>query len=388
MSVSHLVANYGRCSVAFARGEGCRLYDTTGKMYLDAFAGVAVSALGYNHPKLVAAISRQAGAVTHVSNYFTVPEQEALAERLVTAAGWTGKVLFVNTGTEANEAAYKATRLWGNVAHGGRKTRIIAFTGGFHGRTMGSLSMTANPKYREPFAPLLPVEFLPFGDFAAATAAWGDDVAGVWVEPVQGEGGVMPAPPGFLAHLRTLCDKHESLLVFDEVQTGMGRCGAPFACQLAGVKPDILVLAKGLGGGVPIGAIVCTETVSALIKPGLHGTTFGGNPLACAAGLVVADEILQPVVLARVAARGEQLRRGLAQVFGSEAIDVRGRGLLCGVQLAVDPSAKLVAAARDHGLIVGPSGNNTLRLAPPLIISIAEIDEVLERLAAAWASVK
>ncbi len=396
VAASHLVGNYGRNPIAFVRGEGVRLYDAQGKAYLDAFAGVAVSALGHAHPKLVAAIARQAAAVAHVSNHYQIPEQEALAGRLVAAAGIKGtgplqKVLFVNTGTEANEAAYKTVRLWGNVAHGGRKTRIIAFTGGFHGRTMASLSLTANPKYREPFAPLLPVEFLPFGDFAAASAAFaerGDEIAGVFIEPIQGEGGVIPAPPGYLAHLRALCDRHASLLVLDEVQTGVGRCGANFAFHLPGVVPDILVLAKGLGGGVPIGAIVTTEALSALIKPGLHGTTFGGNPLACAAGLAVTEEIFQPTMLARIDARGEQLRRGLARVFGSAAIEVRGRGLLCGVQLAVEPSTKLIPAAREHGLIVGPSGNSTLRLAPPLIISIAEVDELLERLEAAWNSVK
>ena len=384
---SYLIQNYNRASVRFVRGQGCHLYDADGKAYLDAFAGVAVCALGYAHPKLVEAISRQAAAVTHVSNYYTVQEQEDLARALVQAS-FPGRAMFCSTGTEANEAALKIVRLWGNQVHGGRKTRLISFHGGFHGRTLGALALTANPKYREPFAPLAPVDFVPFGDAAAFAKAMGDDVAGVFVEPIQGEGGVVPAPAGFLQTLRTLCDKHGALLVADEVQTGLSRTGRYFGYQHDGATPDIMSLAKGLGGGVPIGAIVATERAAELLKPGLHGTTFGGNPLACAAGLVVAGEVLTPAFAADVAARGEELRNGLKQVFGGEAIDVRGRGLLCGVQLPVDPAAKLVAASRDQGLIVGPSANNTLRLAPPLIISSAQIAELCGKLSAAWRAVR
>ncbi len=384
---SYLIQNYNRASVRFVRGQGCYLYDADGKGYLDAFAGVAVSALGYAHPKLVEAISRQAAAVTHVSNYYTVQEQEDLARALVQAS-FPGRVMFCNSGTEANEAALKIVRLWGNQVHGGRKTRLIAFHGGFHGRTLGALALTANPKYREPFAPLAPVDFVPFGDAAAFEKAMGDDVAGVFFEPIQGEGGVVPAPAGFLQQLRTLCDRFGALLVADEVQTGLSRTGRYFGHQHDGVAPDIMSLAKGLGGGVPIGAIVATERAAELLKPGLHGTTFGGNPLACAAGLVVAGEVLTPAFAANVASRGEELRAGLRRVFGGDAIDVRGRGLLCGVQLAVDPAAKLVAAARDQGLVVGPSANNTLRLAPPLIISTAQIAELCDKLATAWRAVR
>ena len=384
---SYLIQNYNRASVRFVRGQGCHLYDADGKAYLDAFAGVAVCALGYAHPKLVEAISRQAAAVTHVSNYYTVQEQEDLARALVQAS-FPGRAMFCSTGTEANEAALKIVRLWGNQVHGGRKTRLISFHGGFHGRTLGALALTANPKYREPFAPLAPVDFVPFGDAAAFAKAMGDDVAGVFVEPIQGEGGVVPAPAGFLQTLRTLCDKHGALLVADEVQTGLSRTGRYFGYQHDGATPDIMSLAKGLGGGVPIGAIVATERAAELLKPGLHGTTFGGNPLACAAGLVVAGEVLTPAFAADVAARGEELRNGLKQVFGGEAIDVRGRGLLCGVQLPVDPAAKLVAASRDQGLIVGPSANNTRRLAPPMIISSAMIADWWGMLSAAGRAVR
>jgi acetylornithine/N-succinyldiaminopimelate aminotransferase len=375
---SFLVQNYNRSDVRFVRGEGVHLEDASGKRYLDAFAGVAVSTLGHGHPALVAAISAQAQALLHCSNYYTVQQQEDLARVLVTNA-FPGRVLFCNSGTEAIEAAYKIVRLWGNVAHGGRKTRLISFLNAFHGRTMGALALTANPKYREPFAPLAPVEFLPYGEVPALEAAFarGDDIAGVFVEPIQGEGGVIVPPAGFLARLRALCSAHGALLVADEIQTGFGRTGKLFCHQHEGFVPDVMALAKGLGGGVPIGAVLANETAAALLKPGLHGTTFGGNPLACAAGLAVMGEVLKPGFIADVAARGEQLMAGLTALFGAGT--VRGRGLLVGVQLAQDPAA-LVTAARAEGLIVGPAGNNTLRLAPPLIITAAQVDELLVRL--------
>jgi len=375
---SALFQNYGRSDVCFVRGEGVYLDDTQGRTYLDAFAGVAVSTLGHGHPRLTQAVATQAAALMHCSNYYTVSQQEDLGRAIVDAA-FPGRVLFCNSGTEANEAAYKLLRLWGNLQHGGKKTRIIAFQNGFHGRTMGSLSVTANPKYREPFAPLAPCEFLPYGDIAAleSTFANGDDIAGVFVEPIQGEGGVIVPPPGFFAKLRILCSQHQALLVVDEIQTGFARTGKLFCHLHEGITPDIMTMAKGLGGGVPIGAILATETVASLMKPGMHGTTFGGNPLACAAGLAVVSEITKPGFVASVAARGEQLRTGLITLAGAD--QVRGRGLLVGVQLAYDPTI-LVKAARDEGLIVGPSGNNTLRIAPPLIISTAQIDELLEKL--------
>ena len=376
---SCLMQNYSRQDVRFVRGEGCWLTDDQGRRHLDAFAGVAVSVLGHCHPGLTAVITRQLQTVVHTSNHYGIREQDQLARDLV-AASFPGRVLFCNSGTEANEAAYKAVRLWGNVQHGGRKTRMIAFQGGFHGRTLGSLSLTANPQYREPFAPLPPCEFLPYGDAAALAAAMGPDVAGVFLEPIQGEGGVNVPPAGFLAAVRRRCDEHGALMVLDEVQTGVGRTGACFAHQLDGVVPDIMSLAKGLGGGIPIGAIVAREHVAALIKPGLHGTTFGGNHLACAAGLTVLAEVRKPGFLEHVAARGRQLVDGLRALFPNQ--EVRGRGLLIGVQLSEAP-AKLVIAARAQGLIIGPSGNNTLRLAPPLVISEAEVGELLARLARA-----
>lgn len=375
---SALFQNYGRSEVCFVRGQGVTLTDTLGKTYLDAFAGVAVSTLGHAHPKLVQAISTQAAALLHCSNYYTVQLQEDLA-RAIVAQAFPGRVLFCNSGTEANEGAYKLVRLWGNLQHGGKKNRIIAFQNGFHGRTMGSLSVTANPKYREPFAPLAACEFLPYGDREALDKAFanGDDIAGVFVEPIQGEGGVNVPPAGFLAHLRELCTAKQALLVIDEIQTGFARTGKMFCHQHEGVTPDIMTMAKGLGGGVPIGAVLATEAVASLLKPGMHGTTFGGNPLACAAGLAVLGEVTRAGFVASVAARGEQLRSGLITLFGAGR--VRGRGLLVGVQMPEDP-AKLIKSAREEGLIVGPSGNNTLRIAPPLIITAAQIDELLEKL--------
>jgi len=375
-----LIQNYGRQDIRFVRGAGAYLWDDQGRRYLDAFAGVAVSALGHAHPELVAAITRQMATVAHTSNHYHIPEQEALADALVANSLSDGQVLFGNSGAEANEAAYKLCRLWGNITHAGRKTRMLAFHGGFHGRTLGALSLTANPAYREPFAPLPPAEFLPFGDVIALRAAFRDDIAGVWFEPIQGEGGVHVPPPGFLAELRTLCDRHGALLVADEVQTGIGRTGRMWGWQHDGVAPDIICTAKGLGGGVPIGAIIARAPYAALFKPGLHGTTFGGNHLACAAGLAVLKVVTSPGFLDHVTAVGAHLRTGLARIF--PGCVVRGQGLLIGVQLPDErPVAQVVAAARAQGLIVGPSGSNTLRLAPPLILTMAEADEILAALA-------
>ena len=370
--LSSLVQNYGRQPVTFVRGSGCRLVDDQGRSYLDAFAGVAVCALGHAHPKVVETISRQAATLVHVSNHYRIAEQERLAATLIGHA-FPGQVLFCNSGAEANECAYKVLRLWDNVVHGGRKPRTICFVGGFHGRTMGALSWTQTPAYREPFAPNLPCDFVPFGDVAALTAAMGDDVCGVVVEPVQGEGGVRPAPAGFLAAVRRLCDQHQALMVVDEVQTGVARTAKAFGYQHDGITPDMMCLAKGLGGGIPIGAAVLAPKAAELLKPGLHGTTYGGNPLACAVSLTVVDIVLEPSFLARVAVASARLVAGLQQAFPGH--EVRGRGLLLGVQLNVAPQA-LVTAAREEGVIVGPAGSNTLRFAPPLIISDSEIDEL------------
>lgn len=380
MPESHLIPNYARQEVTFVRGEGCYLFDDAGRRYLDAFAGVAVGALGHAHPALTEAICTQARALLHSSNHYFIEGQERLAAMLVERA-MPSKVLFCNSGAEANEAAYKLVRLWANRLHGGRKHRMIAFEGGFHGRTLGALSITANSTYREPFGPLPPAEFLPFGDLLALEATMRQDVAGVFIEPIQGEGGVRVPPPGFLAGVRALCDRFGALMVADEVQTGVCRTGRFLAIQHEGVVPDLVTLAKGLGGGVPIGALLARSEVADLLKPGLHGTTFGGNPLACAAGLAVLEAVSTPGFQENVQARGEQLKEGLRRLFGP-GHEVRGQGLLVGLQLSEAPQS-WVTAAREEGLVVGPSGSNTLRMAPPLIVSESQINELLEKLSAA-----
>src|ERR671931_192586 len=375
---SHLIQCYARQEVMFVRGEGCYLTDDRGRRYLDAFAGVAVSALGHGHPALAEAICRQARTLLHVSNHYFIEGQEELARKLVGHA-FPSRVFFCNSGAEANEGAYKLVRLWANVAHGGRKRRILAFEGSFHGRTIGALSLTANPGYREPFEPLPAAEFLPFGDQSAFQKAMGDDVAGVFLEPIQGEGGVRLPPPGFFKAVRDACTRHGALLVADEVQTGMGRTGRFFGHQHEGTVPDVMTLAKGIAGGVPAGAVLAREEVAALLKPGLHASTFGGNPLACAAALAVVREVEKPGFLENVAARGAQLADGLRKIFGPDR-EVRGRGLLLGVQLK-EPPQRWVTAAREEGLVVGPSGGNTLRVAPALVLGESEAAEILEKLA-------
>ena len=378
----HLVQNYARQEVRFVRGSGVWLYDEQERAYLDAFAGVAVSCLGHAHPALVAAVATQAATLLHTSNHYHHPLQERLAERLTRLAGLP-RAFFCNTGTEANEAALKLARLWSNQ-HAKSKPRLIAAEGSFHGRTLGSLALTHTLKYREPFAPLAAVDFVPFGDAAAIERAMGPDVAGLFLEPIQGESGVVVPPAGYLAAARRLCDQHGALLVLDEVQTGIGRTGRMFAYEHAGIRPDILCLAKALGGGVPIGAVLMNEAVAGLLKPGLHGTTFGGNQLACAAANAVLEVVAAPDFLAAVTARGEQLANGLRKLF-SEAVAVRGQGLLLGVQLPGDPTA-IIRAGFAHGVVVGPAGGNVLRFAPPLTITAAEVEELLVRLARARAA--
>lgn len=375
----HLVQNYRRSDVRFVSGTGSWLRDDAGRDYLDALSGIAVNALGHGHPELTAAIAAQAGRLLHTSNLFHVGPQEELAE-LLCAHSFAQRVFFGNSGAEANEAALKIVRLWGNQVHGGRKTRVIAAQGSFHGRTIGALSLTGNPHYHEGFAPLPPVQFVPYGDAAALTAAMGDDVAGVFLEPLQGEGGVIVPPAGYLAQARALCDRHRALLCFDEVQVGTGRTGKMYCHQWDGVAPDCMSLAKALGGGVPIGAMLTTAELGALFKPGTHASTFGGNHLACAAGVVVMKTLAAPGFLDQVVARGEQLQAGLKKIFPGKA--VRGRGLLVGVDLNEAPGP-LVQRALRQGLVVGSAGTTVLRLAPPLIITAAEIDELLARLAAA-----
>ena len=367
----YVLQTYMRPEVVFTHGKGMYLYDTDGSEYLDFASGIAVTALGHSDPEWVQAVSEQAGLLTHVSNLYHTEPQVQLARRLVENS-FADRVFFCNSGTEANEAAIKFARKWTNTQ--GNKTKIVAFSGGFHGRSIGSLSVTYKAQYREPFAPLMPnVTFVPFNDLEAAAEAIDDQTCAVIVEPVQGEGGVNPSRFEFLPWLRQLCDQHNALLIFDEVQCGLGRSGKLWAHQLYGVTPDIMTLAKPLANGLPIGAVLLTERVAAVLKPGDHGSTFAAGPLVTRAAAVVFDRINQPAFLADVAAKGQYLKEQLWQLPGSQIAAVRGAGLLVGVELR-QSAAPIIAAARAKGLIVINAGEVVLRLAPPLIVTRQEID--------------
>ncbi|WP_168583739.1 acetylornithine transaminase [Gephyromycinifex aptenodytis] len=356
---------FGRPQRVLERGQGVRVWDVQGREYLDLLAGIAVNALGHSHPDLVAAIAEQAGQLIHTSNFFTTPTQVALAERLLGMAGAPAgsAVLFVNSGAEAIEAAIKLGRRTGRPG-------IITAQGAFHGRTTGALALTAKAAYREPFEPLLPgINRVPFGDEAALRAALDDQVGAVILEPIQGEGGVVPAPPGYLQSARELTREHGALLVLDEIQTGIGRTGTWFAFQQAGITPDAITLAKGLGGGFPIGALITFgPEVSGLLSAGQHGTTFGGNPLACAAGLAVLEVIERDGLLGAARTVGQAFTQAVAALQDPRITGVRGEGLLIGIGLAGPWAPHVATAALDRGFIVNAVREDTIRLAPPLIV--------------------
>lgn len=376
----YLVPTYSRPPVVFTRGEGSYLFDQEGKRYLDFAAGIAVNALGHSHPGWLQALQEQSRKLTHISNLYYSEPQVDLARRLVENS-FADRVFFSNTGAEANEAALKFARKWARLNYGADKFEVIAFVGGFHGRTMGALSLTHKEKYRLPFAPLVPgVAFMPFNDLAAVEQSISDQVCAVFVEPIQGEGGVRLAEEEFLAGLRQLCDQHQALLVFDEVQCGLGRTGQLWAHEWSGVVPDIMTLAKPLAGGLPIGATLVTKSIAEAIEVGDHGSTFAGGPLVCSVACAVFDELSRPELLRRVEQNGEQLREGLL-VLGEDRIkELRGRGLLLGVQLN-DPVKALIEAARRRGLLVINAGEDILRICPPLTITPEEIESGLEILA-------
>lgn len=373
----YLMQTYRRADIVLERGEGIYLFDSDGRRYLDFMSGIAVAALGHSHPAVTAAVAEQAATLTHVSNlYYTIPQVE-LAKRLVTHS-FADRVFFTNSGAEANEGALKFARKWARARGGEGKHEIVAFSGSFHGRTMGALSVTYKAIYREPFAPLVPgVSFAPYNDLEAAKALIGPTTCTVIVEPVQGEGGVHAATPEFLHGLRKLCDENGALLIFDEVQCGLGRTGRLWAHEAYGVHPDIMTLAKPLANGLPIGAILMTENVAAAVGYGEHGSTFAGGPLVCRVAQVVFDHIAQPSFLASVAANGEYLCRRLRELNSPRVLDVRGNGLLVGVD--VDrPAAEIIAGARARGLLVINAGESTLRIAPPLIVTQDQIDEAVD----------
>jgi acetylornithine/N-succinyldiaminopimelate aminotransferase len=369
---------YGRQPVAFTRGEGVRLWDTDGRSYLDFVAGIAVMSVGHTHPKVVDAIRDQAGRLVHVSNLYYTEPQVRLAERLHDLLGW-GKVFFANSGAEANECAVKLARRWQREQGRPGRVGLVAALGSFHGRTVATLAATGQLAKHEPFAPLPPelVHHVPLNDAGALEAALTEDIGALLLEVVQGEGGVYVAEPDYLSAARKLCDERGILLVFDEVQTGLGRTGRWFAFEHAGVTPDVVTLAKALGGGLPIGACIAREEVADAFRPGDHATTFGGGPVPCAAALAVLDVIEQERLVSNSAAMGERLVSALAGALASNpaVVEVRGLGLLVAVELAGDWSRDAVDAARERGLLVNNVRPDTVRLSPPLIVSAEDVDQ-------------
>ena len=381
---SSLLGVFGTPQRVLVRGAGCLVWDADGQEYLDLLGGIAVNALGHAHPFVTSVISSQLATLGHVSNFFTSPTQIALAEKLleISKAPAGSKVFFANSGTEAVEAAFKLARRNSGASTAKQRTKIIALEGAFHGRTMGALALTSKEAYRTPFAPLPGgVVHIPFGDIEALRAAVDDTTAAVFLEPIQGEAGVRPLPAGYLKAAREATSAAGALLILGEVQTGIGRTGKWLASEDAGIVPDAVTLAKGLGGGFPIGALLTfgPET-SALLTAGQHGTTFGGNPVATAAALATLHVLENQDVLAHVRNVGEHLRAGLAGIAG--VTEVRGEGLLIGFDLDADIAPGVVAAGLDAGFIVNSPGPRTVRLAPPLILTTEQADRFLAALPA------
>ena len=384
-----LMPNYGLPQVALARGEGCRVWDADGREYLDLFAGIAVSSLGHAHPALTAAVTRQVSALAHTSNLFMHEPGIALAERTLVLLG-TGagpadaRVFFANSGAEANEAAIKLVRRYqGQRDQAQQRPVMVATENGFHGRTMGALALTGKASIREPFGPFgIDVRFVPYGDADALRAAAGPDCAAVFVEPCQGEAGVIPPPPGYLRAAREACDASGALLVIDEIQSGIGRTGHWFAHQAEGVTPDVLTLAKGLGGGLPIGACVGFGEFGSVLGKGDHGSTFGANPVSCAAALAVLEVIETDGLLGAATAVGQQLSDGIAAVSHPLLAGVRGQGLWLAAILTENAATDVEAAARRAGFLVNAVQPDAIRLAPPLIITAAEASAFLSALPA------
>jgi acetylornithine/N-succinyldiaminopimelate aminotransferase len=384
-----MVPNYAPADIIPVRGEGSRLWDQQGRDYIDFACGIAVTALGHCHPKLVAALTEQAGKLWHLSNVMTNEPALRLAKKL-TEATFAERVFFCNSGAEANEAAFKLARRYGNTLAPG-KNQIIAFDNAFHGRTLFTVSVGGQAKYTQGFEPLPgAIAHVPFNDLAALEAAMSDKTCAVVVEPVQGEGGVMPAAPGFLEGVRKLCDKHSALLIYDEVQTGMGRSGHLFAYQHYGVVPDVLTSAKGLGGGFPVGAMLTTAKCAEILQFGTHGSTYGGNPLACAVAETVLGIINDPALLAGVTKRSRLMQDGLNAIGKRYGVfePVRGLGLLLGAPVSAawkGRAKEIVNAGLRHGVWALVAGPDVLRLAPSLVIPEADLAEGLKRLEAAVA---
>ena len=382
---SALLPVYARANLAFERGDGAWLTSTSGERFLDFGGGIAVASLGHSHPHLVAALDEQGAKLWHTSNLFEIPQAERLAQRLV-AASFADTVFFTNSGAEAVEGAIKTARKYQSSGGHPEKFRIITFDGAFHGRTLATIAAAGNPKYLEGFGPRVEgFDTVPFGDIEAVKAALGPQTGAILIEPIQGEGGIRVAPPHFLRSLRDLCDEHGLLLLFDEVQTGVGRTGKLFAYELFSVPPDIMAVAKGIGGGFPLGAFLSTREAGRGMTAGTHGTTYGGNPLAASIGNAVLDVVLAPGFIEHVGLMGARLKQGLAGLqerHGGIISGIRGKGLMQGIALRV-PVNDFAAAARAEGILVIPAAENVARLLPPLIIGEAEISEALARFEAA-----
>jgi acetylornithine/N-succinyldiaminopimelate aminotransferase len=389
-SDKYLMAFTKRYPVALVRGEGVRVWDSDGKEYLDFTGGIAVTALGHNHPKVVGTIREQAATLLHVSNYFHIPQQIHLA-KLLCDHSFADRVYFSNSGAEANETAIKLARKWAKEHGSSDRGDIISMRGGFHGRTLATVTATAQEKYHHGFEPLPGgFKYVAYNDLRALERAIDSRTAAVLVEPIQGEGGVIVPDDGYLPGLRKLCDEAGILLMLDEIQTGMGRTGRLWCYEHAGVTPDVMTVAKALANGVPIGATLATEDVARVLTPGTHGSTFGGNPLATAVGLTVFTTMIEERLPERAERMGRLLRERLEVVHRNnpKAIkEVRGRGLLVGVEL-VPPMADVIAGCRERGLLALTSGDNTLRLAPPLIVDEAAVDRAAQIIGQALAAVK
>ena len=388
MTITPLMPVYPRCGVRPVRGEGAYLFGEDGQQYLDFASGIAVNALGHGHPVLVKAIAEQAATLMHVSNLYGSPQGEHLAQRLVDNT-FAHTVFFTNSGAEAVECAIKTARRYHFANGNPQRNTLITFDTAFHGRTLGTISATNQPKMRDGFEPLLPgFAYAKFNDLEGALALIDDNTAGFLVEPIQGEGGIRQAAPEFLAGLRKACDEHGLLLVLDEVQCGYGRTGKFFAHELYGITPDIMAVAKGIGGGFPLGACLATEEAAKGMVAGTHGSTYGGNPLAMAAGEAILDVMLADGFLDNVTRMGDRLRQGLEQMIPNHDHlfdSVRGRGLMTGIKLKDDAVAReFVAHARDnHGLLTVAAGENVVRILPPLVIEDAHVAECVDKLSAA-----
>jgi acetylornithine/N-succinyldiaminopimelate aminotransferase len=389
-STSAMVPTYARANVAFERGEGCWLVSTDGERYLDFGAGIAVTSVGHAHPHLVEALTTQGSKLWHVSNLYQNPEGERFARRLADAT-FADLVFFANSGAEANEAAVKMARRRQSIEGRPERYRILTFEGAFHGRTLAMIAAGGQAKYLDGFGPKVDgFDQIPLTDLAAVEAAIGPGTGAIMIEPIQGEGGVRVVPRAFLRGLREICDRRELLLIFDEVQTGVGRTGRLFAYEHCGIHPDILTSAKGIGAGFPMSACLATADAARGLTAGVHGTTFGGNPLAMAVGNATLDVILAPGFLERVARLGLDMRQRLAELkdrHDSVIEEIRGEGLMIGLKLKVPP-ADFAAAALDRKLLVIPAGDNVVRIMPPLVVTDDELAEGLRRLDAACAAVE